>query len=40
MFGRGQRDDLDNAEGAILAGQMRKVLREEISIVKVAKAKL
>jgi diadenosine tetraphosphate (Ap4A) HIT family hydrolase len=30
MFGRGQRDDLDDEEGAKLAGEMRKVLREEV----------
>jgi diadenosine tetraphosphate (Ap4A) HIT family hydrolase len=30
MFGRGQRDDLDDEEGARIAGQMREVLREEV----------
>ncbi|KAH7114402.1 HIT-like domain-containing protein [Dendryphion nanum] len=30
MFGRGQRDDLDDEEGARMAGEMRRVLREEI----------
>ncbi|KAH7388714.1 HIT-like domain-containing protein [Pyrenochaeta sp. MPI-SDFR-AT-0127] len=30
MFGRGQRDDLDDEEGAKIAGEMRKVLREEV----------
>ncbi|KAL6706490.1 hypothetical protein ACN47E_005429 [Coniothyrium glycines] len=30
MFGRGQRDDLDDDDGARLAGEMRSVLREEI----------
>jgi hypothetical protein len=30
MFGRGQRDDLDDEEGRKLAGEMRRVLREEI----------
>ena len=30
MFGRGQRDDLDDEEGAQIAGQMRQVLRKEI----------
>ncbi|CAO2650441.1 Nn.00g017330.m01.CDS01 [Neocucurbitaria sp. VM-36] len=30
MFGRGQRDDLDDEEGAKIASEMRKVLREEI----------
>jgi hypothetical protein len=31
MFGRGQRDDLDDEEGARIAGEMRKVLREEVA---------
>ena len=30
MFGRGQRDDLDDEEGARIAGEMRRVLREEV----------
>ncbi|UPX11139.1 uncharacterized protein EKO05_0001762 [Ascochyta rabiei] len=30
MFGRGQRDDLDDEEGAQIAGEMRQVLRQEI----------
>ncbi|KAF2447629.1 HIT-like protein [Karstenula rhodostoma CBS 690.94] len=30
MFGRGQRDELDDEEGVRLAGEMRRVLREEI----------
>lgn len=30
MFGRGQRDDLDDEEGASLAAEMRRVLREEL----------
>lgn len=30
MFGRGQRDELDEEEGVKLAGEMRRVLREEI----------
>lgn len=30
MFGRGQRDDLDDEDGARIAGEMRKVLRDEI----------
>ena len=30
MFGRGQRNDLDDEEGAQIAGEMRKVLRQEI----------
>lgn len=30
MFGRGQREELDDDEGAKLAGEMRRVLREEV----------
>lgn len=30
MFGRGQRDDLDDEEGSKLAGEMRRVLRAEL----------
>lgn len=30
MFGRGQRDELDDDEGAALAKEMRTVLREEL----------
>jgi hypothetical protein len=30
MFGRGQRDDLDEDEGRKMAGEMRRVLREEV----------
>jgi hypothetical protein len=30
MFGRGQRDELDDDEGAALAAEMRRVLREEV----------
>ncbi|KAF2856318.1 HIT-like protein [Plenodomus tracheiphilus IPT5] len=30
MFGRGQRDDLDDEDGERLAGEMRRVLREEV----------
>jgi hypothetical protein len=30
MFGRGQRDDLDDEEGTKIAEEMRKVLREEV----------
>lgn len=30
MFGRGQRDDLDDEEGMRIAGEMRRVLREEV----------
>jgi diadenosine tetraphosphate (Ap4A) HIT family hydrolase len=32
MFGRGQRDELDDGEGAKVAGEMRKVLREELEM--------
>ncbi|RMZ68947.1 histidine triad [Pyrenophora seminiperda CCB06] len=31
MFGRGQRDDLDDEEGSKMAGEMRKVLKEEVA---------
>jgi hypothetical protein len=34
MFGRGQRDELDDDEGAALAAEMRRVLREEIEKLK------
>jgi hypothetical protein len=30
MFGRGQRDELDDEEGAKVTGEMRRVLREEL----------
>lgn len=30
MFGRGQRDDLDDEDGKKMAGEMRRVLREEV----------
>jgi diadenosine tetraphosphate (Ap4A) HIT family hydrolase len=30
MFGRGQRDELDEQEGARVAEEMRRVLREEV----------
>lgn len=30
MFGRGQRDDLDDEEGEKIAAEMRKILREEV----------
>lgn len=33
MFGRGQRDDLDEEEGGRMAGEMRRVLREEVERV-------
>lgn len=32
MFGRGQRDELDDGEGVRLAGEMRRVLREEVEV--------
>jgi hypothetical protein len=32
MFGRGQRDDLDDEDGKRLAGEMRRVLREEVEL--------
>ncbi|KAF2832990.1 HIT-like protein [Ophiobolus disseminans] len=34
MFGRGQRDDLDDDEGARIAREMREVLREEVEKMK------
>lgn len=34
MFGRGQREELDDDEGARLAGEMRRVLREEIEQIE------
>jgi len=40
MFGRGQRDDLDDEEGAKLAGEMRKVLRQEIETMGKSTPKL
>ncbi|KAF9695800.1 hypothetical protein EKO04_005761 [Ascochyta lentis] len=40
MFGRGQRDDLDDEEGAQLAGEMRKVLRQEIMQLGESSSKL
>ncbi|KAF1939552.1 HIT-like protein [Clathrospora elynae] len=40
MFGRGQRDDLDDEEGAKIAGEMRAVLREEITKTSIQDAKL
>lgn len=40
MFGRGQRDDLDDEEGARIAGEMRRVLRGEIERVEGSKVKL
>ena len=40
MFGRGQRDDLDDEEGAKMAGEMRRVLREELEKMNTSSAKL
>lgn len=42
MFGRGQRDDLDDEEGMRIAGEMRRVLREEVARMEttVGKVKL
>jgi hypothetical protein len=34
MFGRGQREELDDDDGARLAGEMRRVLREEIEQIE------
>ncbi|KAF2255648.1 HIT-like protein [Trematosphaeria pertusa] len=34
MFGRGQRDDLDDEDGARIAGEMRRVLRDEVERMK------
>lgn len=30
MFGRGQRDELDDDEGARIADEMRRALRDEV----------
>ena len=40
MFGRGQRDDLDDEEGARIAGEMRTVLRREIEKLSKSSPKL
>jgi hypothetical protein len=40
MFGRGQRDDLDDEEGSRIAGEMRRVLREEVGRLGEKEAKL
>lgn len=37
MFGRGQRDDLDDDDGRKMAEEMRRVLREEIEKMSVGK---
>jgi hypothetical protein len=37
MFGRGQRNDLDDEEGARIAGEMRKILREEVGKMELGK---
>jgi hypothetical protein len=34
MFGRGQREELDDEEGANLAQEMRRVLREEVEAME------
>lgn len=34
MFGRGQRDELDDEDGVKIAGEMRRVLREEVERMK------
>ncbi|KAF2691296.1 HIT-like protein [Lentithecium fluviatile CBS 122367] len=34
IFGRGQRDELDDEDGVRLAGEMRRVLREEVERMK------
>jgi hypothetical protein len=34
MFGRGQRDDLDEEDGASIAAEMRQALREEVAKMK------
>jgi hypothetical protein len=34
MFGRGQRDDLDDEDGAKLAAEMRAALRAEVEKMK------
>ena len=36
MFGRGQRDDLDDEDGASIAAEMRQALREEVAKLKSA----
>ncbi|OAL50720.1 HIT-like protein [Pyrenochaeta sp. DS3sAY3a] len=40
MFGRGQRDDLDDEQGAKMAGEMRKVLRDEVEKMGLKDSKL
>jgi hypothetical protein len=40
MFGRGQRDDLDDEEGARIAGEMRRVLKGELEKVGKSMVKL
>lgn len=39
MFGRGQREELDDDEGAKLASEMRQVLREEVEKLMDAEVK-
>ena len=40
MFGRGQRDDLDDEEGSRIAGEMRRVLRGELEKMGGGESKL
>jgi diadenosine tetraphosphate (Ap4A) HIT family hydrolase len=40
MFGRGQRDELDDEEGIRLAMEMRRVLREEVEKLQRGGSKL
>jgi diadenosine tetraphosphate (Ap4A) HIT family hydrolase len=40
MFGRGQRDELDDEEGARIAAEMRRVLKEEVAKMSEKEAKL
>ncbi|KAL5120296.1 hypothetical protein ACEQ8H_001854 [Pleosporales sp. CAS-2024a] len=37
MFGRGQRDDLDDDQGSAMAGEMRRVLRAELDKMSLGK---
>lgn len=40
MFGRGQREDLDDEEGEKLAAEMRAVLADELKKIESNKGKL
>jgi hypothetical protein len=40
MFGRGQREELDDEEGADLAQEMRRVLREEVEAMEKTERKV